>query len=112
MSIAEMSIPVDSLRNLPEGAVFEKKSGQAGLKLSYKDGKVLASATCDSLQNVLYTYEETIDRLVKENTELKEQIKPPENPFKWYLYGVLTGAIVTVLISLFIKYRKKWQHIF
>lgn len=108
-----MSIPVDSLRKLPPGAVYEKKSGQAGLKLAYKDGNIVGSATCDSIVNNLrYTYEERIDRITKENTELREQIKPTENPLKWYLYGVLTGIIVTVLIILFIKYRRKWQNTF
>lgn len=108
-----MSIPVDSLRKLPPGAVYEKKSGQAGLKLAYKDGNIVGSATCDSIVDRLrYTYEERIDRITKENTELREQIKPPENPFKWYLYGVLTGIIVTILIILFIKYRRKWQNTF
>ena len=107
-----MSIPVDSLRKLPPGAAYEKKSGQAGLKLTYKDGNIQATATCDSLINLVYTYEETINRLTQENAELQEQIKPPENPLKWYLYGVLTGGIATILIILFIKYRRKWQNIF
>ena len=104
-----MSIPVDSLRKLPPGAAYEKKSGQAGLKLAYNNGNIQASASCDSLQYLVYTYEETIDRLTKENAELREQIKPPENPLKWYLYGVLAGVIITVSIILFIKYRRKWR---
>lgn len=107
-----MSIPVDSLRKLTPGAAYEKKSGQASLKLSYKDGNILGSATCDSLQNLVYTYEELIDQLKKDNSELQEQIKPPENPLKRYLYGVLTGAVVTIIIILFIKYRRKWRNIF
>ncbi|WP_234999324.1 hypothetical protein [Parabacteroides chinchillae] len=102
-----MIIPTDSLRNLPTGAVYEKKSGQATLKLGYKDGNIIATATCDSLQQLVYTYEEELSRLKKENTELQEQIKPPENPFKWYLYGVLTGIILTIASVLIIKHKRK-----
>lgn len=71
----------------------------------------MGSATCDSLQNLVYTYEELIDQLKKDNSELHEQIKPPENPFKRYLYGVLTGIILTISFYLFIKYGKKWRNI-
>lgn len=99
---------MDSLRKLPPDAAYEKKSGQANLKLSYNNGNIQASASCDSLQYLVYTYEETIDRLMKENAELQEQVKPPEFTLKCYLTGVLTG-ILTILIFQFIR---KWQNIF
>lgn len=102
---------MDSLRNLPEGAVYEKKSGQAGLKLSYKDGKILASATCDSLQQLVYKYEEELTRIRDQLEQYQKDSKPHESPFKWYLYGVLTGIAGAIIILLFIKHRREWQNI-
>ena len=49
-----MEIPIDSLRKLPEDAVYEKKEGKATVKAGVKDGTLLVSASCDSLQALVY----------------------------------------------------------
>lgn len=111
-SLAELTIPADSLRNLPSDAGYTAKSGQAGLKVTYRDGNIHAVATCDSLQQHVFQLEEELhqarDRLEQSQTE----IKPAENPLKYYLYGVLTGIILAISFYLFIKYKRKWQNTF
>lgn len=102
---------MDSLRSLPPDAGYTAKSGQAGLKLTYRDGNIHAVATCDSLQELVFRLEEELhqarDRLERQETE----IKPAGNPIKQYLYGVLTGIILAISFYLFIKYGKKWRNI-
>ncbi|UVR15612.1 hypothetical protein [Parabacteroides distasonis] len=47
----KLTIPADSLRKLPEGAVYRGKSGQANLTVGSDDsGNIVAEASCDSLQ--------------------------------------------------------------
>lgn len=104
-SLAELTVPMDSLRSLPPGASYRAKSGQAGLNIGYKDGNVLASASCDSLQQLVYILEEELHQ-ARDRLEQKETIKEaPEFTLKCYLTGVLTG-ILTVLIFQFIRNGK------
>ena len=52
-SSVKLSIPADSLRKLPEGAVYRGKSGQANLTVGSDDsGNIVAEASCDSLQQL------------------------------------------------------------
>ncbi|WP_281818330.1 hypothetical protein [Parabacteroides goldsteinii] len=111
-SLAELTIPMDSLRKLPEGAAYTKKSGQATLTLKIKGDSVQGTASCDSLQQQVFELQEQLhqarDRLEQSQTE----IKPAANPLKHYLYGVLTGIILVISFYFFIKYGKKWRNIF
>lgn len=111
-SLAELTIPIDSLRRLPEGAAYTKKSGQATLTLKVKGDSIQGTASCDSLQQLVFELQEQLhqarDRLEQSQTE----IKPAGNPLKHYLNGVLSGILLTLLFYLFIKYRKKWQNTF
>ena len=53
-SSVKLSIPADSLRQLPEGAVYRGKSGQANLTVGSDDsGNIVAEASCDSLQQLV-----------------------------------------------------------
>lgn len=111
-SLAELTIPMDSLRKLPEGAAYTKKSGQATLTLQLQGDSIHGIATCDSLQQSVFLLEEELhqarDRLKQSQTERK----PAPNPLKPYLYGVLTGFILSISVYSFIKYKQKWQHTF
>lgn len=120
MSKVEMEIPMESLLNLPDGAVYADKSGQAGIKVSHKkgtDGKpeaVYVYASCDSLQLQCERYEKTVSSLRNQIATLEKQNatieKNPPNAFltalKWLLFGFVIGAIVTVItIVIIIKKR-------
>lgn len=61
-----LTISVDSLRSLPQGASYSRKSGQASVKVvreagtSDKPERIYVYATCDSLQVQCESYERTI----------------------------------------------------
>lgn len=107
-SLVELAIPMDSLRKLPEGAAYTKRSGQATLTLRLRGDSVHGVATCDSLQRLVYELEERL-RQAQDRTERAETIKEPVTiPFrtrlKWYLSGVLTGIILVIII----RTTRKW----
>lgn len=103
---------MDSLRRLPEGAAYTKKTGQATLTLKVKGDSIQGTASCDSLQQAVFHLEEQLyqarDRLEQQQTETK----PAANPLKHYLCGVLTGVILAISFYSFIKYGKKCRNIF
>lgn len=103
-SLAELTIPEDSLRSLPPNAAYTAKSGQAGLKLTYQDGNIHAVATCDSLQQQVFMLEEELHQ-ARDRLEQQETIKePPGFTLKCYLTGIITG-IISLLIF---QYIRKW----
>lgn len=62
-SQARLTLPLDPIRQLPEGAGYTQKAGQATATLRFHHDTLYIYATCDSLQTLLYTYEEEINRL-------------------------------------------------
>jgi hypothetical protein len=45
-----LTIPVDSLKKLPDKAGYSAKDGQASAKVSKDGNKVIVTASCDSLE--------------------------------------------------------------
>lgn len=106
-SLARMEIPIDSLRKLPEDAVYEKKEGKATVKAGVKDGTLLVSASCDSLQALVYSQQEALVR-IRDTLEQYESQKGPDvftfwMQIKCYLTGALIGFTLTYFIT---KIRK------
>lgn len=103
-SLAELTIPMDSLRKLPAGGSYTAKSGQAGLRLSYQDGNIHAAASCDSLQRLTYILEEELRRTRDQLEQSETEKEAPQFAFKCYLYGVITG-IISLLIFQYTRKR-------
>lgn len=105
-----LTIPTDSLRNLPKGALYEKKSGQATLKIGYDNGAIVATASCDSLQQMVYRLEEELQlaygRLEQHDTETKKEYPALT------LRSALAGAIIILLTVLIYQFLQKWQRTF
>ena len=108
-SLAELTVPMDSHRKLPEGATYTKKSGQATLALRLKGDSIQGIATCDSLQQLVYELEEQL-RQAHDRLEQKETVKKaPEFTLKCYLTGVLTGFITLLIFQFIHKWKKQDQ---
>ena len=105
-SSVKLSIPADSLRKLPEGAVYRGKSGQANLTVGSDDsGNIVAEASCDSLQQLVLWYEEELARISSETkNEISNDVqtveKRPPNRMRTFITGVLAGLLAGVLLTI------------
>ena len=70
-SRANLSIPVTALKELPAGAAFIQKSGQATAEIQYLRDTLFVSAICDSLQTLVWQYEEQLERQSKQAKEIR-----------------------------------------
>lgn len=110
-SSVKLSIPADSLRKLPEGAVYRGKSGQANLTVGSDDsGNIVAEASCDSLQQLVLWYEEELARIRSETkSEISNDVqtveKRPPNRMRTFITGVLAGLLVGMLLTMKLKKR-------
>ena len=105
-SSVKLTIPADSLRKLPEGAVYRGKSGQANLTVG-SDGKgnLAAEASCDSLQQLVLWYEEELTRIRSEtrnetSNDVQIEEKRPPNRMRTFMKGVLAGLLAGVLLTI------------
>ena len=105
-SAVKLTIPVDSLRKLPEGAVYRGKSGQANLTVRTDDsGNIVAEASCDSLQQLVLWYEEELTRIRNEtknnvSNDVQMEEKRPPNRMRTFITGVLAGLLAGVLLTI------------
>ena len=106
-----LTIPADSLRKLPDGAVYRGKSGQANLTVG-TDGKgnLVAEASCDSLQQLVLWYEEELIRIRSETkSEISNDVQTVEkrlpNRMRTFMTGVLAGILAGVLLTMKLKRR-------
>lgn len=86
-SQARLSLPLDSLRQLPPGAIYLRQSGRATLAARYQRDTLYLYAACDSLQALAYEYEEEIRRLrthtADERNERAEETEKKVGPAPW-----------------------------
>ena len=108
-SAVKLTIPADSLRKLPDGAVYRGKSGQANLTVG-TDGKgnLVAEASCDSLQQLVLWYEEELTRIRSEtknnvSNDVQMEEKRPPNRMRTFMTGVFAGLLAGVLLTLKVK---------
>ncbi len=111
-SSVKLTIPADSLRKLPEGAVYRWKSGQANLTVGSDDsGNIVAEASCDSLQQLVLWYEEELARIRSEtkneilNDVQTEEKRPPNPDAGVYHRGMVAGLLVGMLLTMKLKKR-------
>lgn len=123
MSAVSLTLNMDSLRLLPQGAGYTAKKGQASVKVSRKaptadePERIVIEAGCDSLELVCARYAKTISTLKRQlkiandsKAEHKEEAKESTgNGFlmrlKYFLAGLLAGVIG--IVYTFIKLKKK-----
>lgn len=110
-SLAELTIPMDSLRKLPEGAAYTKKSGNTRVTASIKAGSLHVEAETDNKSKLEYREEENQVHIRDELSEaetIKEPVSAPLwNRLKHGLTGVLTGVILVIIIKKIRKWTKQ-----
>lgn len=111
---ARLEIPADSLFSLPAGASFRADSGRAHVDVRRgKGGMVIVSASCDSLQQRCWYYENLLENYRTAHkaleTELREEQKKRENPLRAFFAGFGTGAFMATGILSFIKLKKNYS---
>lgn len=86
-SSATLRIPVGELKSLPPGAVFMSKSGQAKATVRSVHDTLYITATCDSLQQLVYEYQEQIGRISFSGQSLQEKSKQEAGFSRLFLLG-------------------------
>lgn len=118
---ANLTIPLQNLLNLPDGAGYTKKDGRASVDLRRSGDHLVATGHCDSLARLCLFYEEEVFRKQTREDSLEHKISSMEAerrqsemtakmenlqsqtikkkpPAVWYLW-LLTGMAAGVLIS-------------
>lgn len=98
-SRADLSIPVTALKELPAGAAFIQKSGQATAEIQYLRDTLFVSATCDSLQTLVWQYEEQLERQSKQTKEIRKEAERKSG------LPQITILLTFFLIALIILYK-------
>ena len=98
-SHACLTIPGTALKELPAGAAFIQKSGQATAKVQFVHDTLFVTATCDSLWNLVYQYEEEVKKISEESSKTTQDTKKHiSSPFPFLL------LIIFIIVPIFLKY--------
>lgn len=110
-SSVEMRISVDSLLNLPQGATYHRKSGQAHAEVSIRGDTIYVTGRCDSLARQVEYYEALYhnarDALESYHSTVQEEAKARESPLRIFVKGLALGLVAGISITTFIKYSKR-----
>ncbi len=106
----DLTISVDSLLRLPEGASYRQSNKRAHVEASQKDGVIYIIGTCDSLERQVEYYEALYhnarDALESYRESVIEERESRESSFSIYLNGVACGVALTIALIGFIKQAK------
>ncbi|WP_147381202.1 hypothetical protein [Parabacteroides sp. AM08-6] len=95
-SHACLAIPSTELRELPEKAVYMQKDGQATASIRFLHDTLFVTASCDSLQMLVYEYAEEIERLNNSTQTVSKERSVYS--YKWGFMGLLA-------VLLFVLWR-------
>ena len=94
-SSTTLRIPIGKLESLPSGATFRSKNGTASASVRSVHDTLYITATCDSLQQVVYEYQQQIERMSTTKKNRREQSKRETGFPHWFLLG---GCIAGLLV--------------
>ena len=107
----DLTISLDSLLKLPEGATYRRSNERAHVEASQKDGVIYITGTCDSLQRQVEYYEALYhnarDALENYHATVQEEAKTRESPLEILVKGLALGLVAGISITSFIKYSKR-----
>ena len=109
MSQARITVSVDSLLKLPEGAAYRESNDRAHVEATHQGGIIYITGTCDSLQRQVEYYEALYhtarDALEQaEQSLLQEQQKKTSTTPWWVdlallMFGYVVGAAATIFVT-------------
>lgn len=106
----DLTISVDSLLRLPEGASYRQSNERAHVEASQKDGIIYIIGMCDSLERQVEYYEALYhnarDALESYRESVIEERESRESPLSIFLNGGACGVALTVALIGFIKQSK------
>lgn len=108
-SRVEMEIPVENLRNLPEGSSYSEKSGQANVVVKYvpQTETVFVYATCDSLQILCENLQREMLRIRSDAEKEKYEIRV-DNFRSGFRLGVITASLLAIgLVAGWLAIKRK-----
>ena len=108
-SEAKVDVPIQNLLNLPDGAGYTAKDGQASVSVQRHGDNITVTGKCevfrqrnevDSLKQVISRMEQTSsrsDETYKAESDAAQSIKekPPATWYKWLLAGFVGGLLLT-----------------
>lgn len=125
MSAVSLTLRMDSLRELPSGAGYSARQGQATVKVTRRaptanePERLLIEAGCDSLELLCSSYSKRIsvmkhriERLSDERRALSEERKESAGNTSlmrlgYFCAGLLSGIIGIVLTKFFVGYTRQ-----
>lgn len=109
MSQTHLAMSAQTLRELPVGAGYHSRKGQAGLQVIKGAGdSLLITASCDSLQQQVIALTTRLERALLRQREHREQVRtsPTYSPLRWFACGLLLG----LLIALWGRIKRLFTH--
>lgn len=102
-SQVSLRLPPGEIMNLPPSAEFRKQSGQASVRVEYRDSLIFITATCDSLQLITESQNREIYHLRTELSRLETIREKPPNRWKQaktVVFYIAAGMVLMFIINL------------
>lgn len=113
MQEVTLSIPIDSLRKLPQGATYSARNGRASAQVSYRHDTLLVSSISDSIQSCVEYNERLVAKWQQIREDLQQMARQQEQKQQHrplftvalasFLGGVFIGILLTIIVKLKIK---------
>lgn len=116
---ARLTLDIDSLLKLPEGAAFHTRSGRASLTVGKgaQPGTIFVRSSCDSLRRLVEYYERReqarssqADSTERSSASVAEttvkETKKTARPWLWCALTFIAGITAGIVLTLKIKKRK------
>lgn len=103
-STATLALTEPMIRNLPEGQPYVTKTGQASAVAVRQGDTLLFTASCDSLHQLIWGYEQELTRVRNQQSRYEKQSESLVSPFTRLGYGYT--VFVTLLLIILLIRRK------
>lgn len=102
-SQVSLRLPPEEIMDLPPWAEYRKESGQASVRVEYRDSLIFITATCDSLQLLTESQSREIYHLRTELSQVETIREKPPNRWKQAktaVFYIAAGMVLMFIINL------------